>query len=312
MAVPDFQTFFRPVLELCTEREYTAPEILGPASDKLGLSAEDRDERTGQGTKTRAEDRVRWSLTHLYRAGLLERPSRGHYRATQRGRDLLAEFPDRITLTALERFQEYRDFRRRTLETSTERDQGTVPASEAAPVVEVTPTEAIERARRELEAETRLELLERLLDAPPMFFEQVVIDLLIAMGYGSSMEDAASALGGTGDGGVDGVIREDRLGLDLIYVQAKRYRDSAVSAEQVRSFAGALDDKGARKGVFITTSRFTADANRFAERQQLKRIVLVDGEMLTSLMFRHGVGVRTDRTITLKRIDLDYFEPDAG
>lgn len=132
------------------------------------------------------------------------------------------------------------------------------------------------------------------------------------MGYGSTRKDAAQALGRAGDGGVDGVIREDRLGLDLIYVQAKRYTDAAVTPEQVRSFAGALDDKGARKGVFIATSRFTAEAERFAERQQMKRIVLIDGDRLTRLMLDHNVGVREERTIVLKRIDTDYFDPDQS
>lgn len=224
----------------------------------------------------------------------------------------LREFPERISLSDLERFPEYRAFRTRTIPDAASEDPSLVVPSQLSvlPTPE-TPTEAIERARRELEAETRSELLERLLDATPAFFERVVIDLLLAMGYGSTAEDAGATLGGSGDGGVDGVVNEDRLGLERIYVQAKLYRDNPINVEQARSFAGALDDKGARKGVFITTSRFTAEARRFAERQQLKRMVLVDGDLLTTLMLRHGVGVRTDREITLKRIDLDYFEPEG-
>jgi restriction system protein len=175
-----------------------------------------------------------------------------------------------------------------------------------------TPDDAITAAVAAIEAKLRDDLLARLLAATPDFFERVVVDLLLAMGYGSDTGEAGRTLGRGGDGGVDGVIREDRLGLDVIYIQAKRYSaDRAIGPDALRSFSGALDEKGARKGVFITTSRFTAEAERYAAHHQTKRIVLLDGERLTKLMIAHGVGMREDRTIVLKRLDLDYFEPDT-
>ena len=176
---------------------------------------------------------------------------------------------------------------------------------------EATPEERIAGAVAFIEADLRQRLLQRVLDAEPSFFEQVVVELLLAMGYGTG-KDAGEVRGKSGDGGIDGVIREDKLGLDLIYVQAKRYKaDNAIGAEKIREFSGALDFTGARKGVFITTSRFTPDAERFATQLQAKRIVLVDGQRFTTLMLQHGVGVRPKGgPIILREIDLNYFEPD--
>jgi len=253
--------------------------------------------------------RAEWARSYLVQAGLLEPVRRGVVRLTERGRAVVGSGPPRLDSAFLLQFPEFRDFRGRSRQ---DERNGLSPASGAdEPAARLgTPDDQITAAVAIVEAKVRDELLHRLTAPPPAFFEQAVVDLLLAMGYGSTVEDAGEALGKSGDGGVDGVIREDRLGLDLIYIQAKRYRDTAITAEKLRSFAGALDDKGARKGVFITTSRFTSEAERFAGRQQMKRIVLIDGDRLTRLMLRHDVGVRPDRTIVLKRLDLDYFEPD--
>lgn len=177
-------------------------------------------------------------------------------------------------------------------------------------LVAATPDEQIDAAIAATERALRDELLQRVLASTPRHFEDLVLDLMGKMGYGDTAAGARERLGGSGDGGVDGIIREDRLGLDVIYLQAKRYTDTAINAEQLRAFAGALADKGARKGVFLTTSRFTRDAEDYAKRQQQTRIVLIDGDRLTDLMLRYEVGVRAERTIVLKKIDTDYFDPD--
>lgn len=279
-------------------------------SDQFGLLESEKLELLPTGRQTRMSNRIGWAVTYLHKAGLLQRIGRGEYRATEDGRALLRNAPSRITVSFLtQAYPQIKEFRsggglaERTIQTET--------ATMETPTPE-TPDDAIDGAVAAIEAKVRDDLLAKLLEVSPAFFEKVVVDLLLAMGYGDAAEDADQTIGGSGDGGVDGVIREDRLGLDLIYIQAKRYRDAAVSADNLRSFAGALDDRGARKGVFITTSRFTADAARFAERQQMKRIVLIDGERLTRLMLRHDVGVRAARSITLKRLDLDYFDPDEA
>ncbi len=264
----------------------------------------------GSGRQTRFANRVHWALAYLGKAGLLERTGRGAYRATADGVALVAVPPERITINFLaERYEMFRQFRAGA---DAGADDGAPSASPVAfappPASAATPEETIEAALAAIETRLRDELLERLLAAPPAFFEKTVMRLMQAMGYGVGAEH----LGGAGDVGVDAVIFEDRLGLDLIYIQAKRYAaDRAIPADALRGFSGALDDKGARKGVFLTTSRFTADAEAFARRQQHKRLVLVDGAALCGLMLRYGVGVREDRTLSIKRLDATYFEPEG-
>lgn len=311
MSIPDHGTLMLPLLRLVAARgEEHIRDLTEALAEEFGLSEADKALLLPSGKTPVIRSRVGWARTYLVQAGILEAARRGVVRLTERGRQVLASPPPKVDFAFLMQFPEYREFTNRS-----RREVGTDSVADSvAPVPNGaavgTPDDQIMAAVATIEAKVRDDLLERLLASPPAFFEQAVVDLLLAMGYGSTVEDAGTALGRSGDGGVDGVIREDRLGLDLIYIQAKRYRDNAVTADHLRSFAGALDDKGARKGVFITTSRFTAEAERFAERQQMKRIVLIDGERLTRLMLRHDVGVRPDRTIVLKRIDLDYFEAD--
>lgn len=308
MSVPDFQSLMLPALRRLAAAPLHLSTLTDLLADEFGLSGEDRGEMLPSGRQSRLSNRVAWAVTYLHKAGLVRRVARGTYAATDAARPLLDAPPDRITVPFLEeRFPSLREFRARSRDESDGAEASTVSP---AGIANETPDDAVDAAVAAIEARVRSDLLQKLLDMPPAFFEKVVVDLLLALGYGSTAEDAGERLGGSGDGGVDGIIREDRLGLDLNYLQAKRYRDTAVTADQLRSFAGALDDKGARKGVFITTSRFTTDAERFAERQQMKRIVLIDGDRLTRLMLRHDVGVRPTRTIVLKRLDLDYFEPE--
>jgi len=305
-----------PTLRRAAERRWKTTELVASLADEFALTPAERATLLPSGRQATIANRTHWALSYLNRAGLVTRVGRGEYEASEAGHALLGSPPERITLAFLsQRYPSARRLRGDAPEAAADIPGAAAEARiAAAPALAsgVTPDDAIGAAVAAIEAKVRDDLLTRLLDLPAAFFEKVVVDLLLAMGYGSTAEDAGQALGGSGDGGVDGVIREDRLGLDLIYLQAKRYRDTPVTADHLRSFAGALDDKGARKGVFITTSRFTADAERFAERQQMKRIVLIDGERLTRLMLRHDVGVRPDRTVVLKRVDIDYFEPDDG
>lgn len=312
MAVPDFQTFLQPVLARIAERRWRAPDLIARIAEDFALSPEDRAALLPSGRQSVLANRVHWALTYLVQAGLVQRPARGEYEITDAGRALLAEAPPALDVAELaRRYPSLQAFRERRRDNGTAAPRAPVPPATSAEAA-LTPEDRIEQAVAEIEQKVQAELRERLLEQTPAFFERVVIDLLLAMGYGSSVEEAAEQLGRSGDGGVDGVIREDRLGLDVLYVQAKRYRDQSITVEQLRSFAGALQDRGARKGVFITTSRFTEEANAFARRQQQVRIVLVDGEELTRLMLRHDIGVRPARTIVLKKLDFDYFAPEES
>jgi restriction system protein len=316
LPIPDFQTLMLPVLRRAAAGRCKAGDLIPALAGEFALTAEDRTALLPSGRQTTIANRTHWAITYLAKAGLLGRVARGEYEATEAGRALLAEAPARITLRLLhDRYAEIRRFRARqgadTGDHAGALDETVIAVS--APANGATPDDAISDAIAAIEAKVRADLLERLTAMPPGFFEKVVVDLLVAMGYGGSAEDAGERLGRAGDGGVDGVIREDRLGLDLIYIQAKRYApDRSIGPDAIRSFAGALDEFGARKGVFLTTAGFTAAAETYAKAHQTKRIVLIDGERLTLLMLRHDVGVRADRTITVKRLDLDYFEPDEG
>lgn len=291
-------------------------DLVAHLADTFSLTTEERSMLLPSGRQSTIANRTHWALAYLHKAGLLARVGRGEYEVTESGRALLDAPPEKLTLGYLmQHYPGVRVFRGSAGNGATAADEAIANAAAAVPISTMpaqTPDDAITTAVGAIEAKLRDDLLARLLTASPDFFERVVVDLLLAMGYGSNAADAGQTLGRGGDGGVDGVIREDRLGLDVIYIQAKRYAaERAIGPDALRSFSGALDEKGARKGVFITTSRFTAEAERYAAQHQTKRIVLLDGERLTKLMLAHGVGVREDRTIVLKRLDLDYFEPDA-
>jgi restriction system protein len=311
MTIPDFQTLMLPVLKHLSGAQTTTPELIAAMAREFRLSDADRTQLLPSGRQAVIANRVHWALSYLGRAGLIERVARGIYRASERGRAVSSAPPERITIAFLRQYPEFRSLR-----PSDRYDHPAEEAAEAATrngAAAATPEERIDEAIAIIRADLREKLLQRLREAEPAFFEQVFIDVLVAMGYGASRE-SGEVRGKAGDGGLDGVIREDRLGLDLIYVQAKRY-DAAnvVGPEKVREFSGALDVTGSRKGVFITTSRFTAEAKRFAEQLQAKRIVLVDGEMLADLMLKHGVGVRQKgEPILVQELDLNYFEPDEA
>jgi restriction system protein len=310
MGIPDFQSLMLPVLRSAARGETSISACIRSLADELGLTTEDRAQLLPSRKQPIFSNRVHWAKFYLSKAGLLEVTRRGHFKITLRGSALLDEGPDSINIPLLGRFPEFRAFREHV---PTSDSQEESPGASAEPgSATATPEERIEAASEEMEAALRADLLERVVAATPEFFEALVVDLMIAMGYGGSRRDAGKRLGRSGDGGLDGLINEDVLGLDSIYLQAKRYSPgNVVGVEKVREFAGALVERGASKGVFVTTSHFASGAKSLAERIP-QRLVLIDGEQLSRLLVRHGVGVHAVRTVELKRLDPDYFIEDES
>lgn len=306
MAVPDFQTIMRPLLDLHADGdEHEIATTRGEVADFFDLTPDDLAERIPSGRVTTLQNRVGWATTYLLRAGLLERPRRAHYRITPRGREILTQHPERVDLSVLNHFEEFQDFRR----TGAEGSDGTI-ASEPAPTDSATAEERIDAGYRELRAALSAELLDRVREQSWEFFERLVLEVLRAMGYGGP-EGAVERLGGHGsDGGVDGVIRQDALGLELIYVQAKSW-ERPVGRQELQGFIGALHGKQASKGIFITTSRFTPEAQEYVETVS-SRVILIDGRRLAELMIERGVGVSTRETYELKEVDLSYFASEEA
>jgi restriction system protein len=288
--------------------EWSASAIREAVIRQFRLTEGDIEERLPSGRDTVLRNRVGWALTYLHRAGLAERPRRSVYRLTSRGADVLHKHPNRIDNSVLDRFEEFRDFRSRDTPSAPRTRPVTVQLT--ARDETATPEERAASAYRELRSALASEVLDRVREQSPDFFEQVVLDVLQAIGYGGSRDDAAERLGRSGDGGVDGVIREDKLGLDLIYVQAKRWTNT-VGRPEIQQFVGALNGQRANKGVFITTSTFSREAVDFADAVN-PRVILVDGTELAQLMLDHDVGVTVATRYDIKRIDLDYFGVEEG
>jgi restriction system protein len=299
MAIPDFQSTMVPILRLLADgNEHASAAYTSSLADTFDLTPAERRELLPSGRQPLYLNRIAWGITHLAKAGLIERTGRGRVRITDRGYEVLAKNLPRIDMAYLNQYPEYVEFRRRSA--PNKETEGHV--IEELPQ---TPDDLLAASYQELRQALAQELLERIKRAPSEFFERVVIDLLVAMGYGGSQQDAAQAVGGSGDDGIDGIIKEDKLGLDFVYVQAKRWEGS-VSRPAIQAFAGSLEGRRARKGVFITTSTFTRDALEYVTRIE-KRIVLVDGTQLTGHMIDHGVGVSDVATYHVKRVDTDYF-----
>lgn len=309
MAVPDYQSLMLPLLRFAADKgdELSTAEAVSALSEKLKLSDEDLREMLPSGTQGTFVNRVGWAATYLKKAKLLEPTRRGFYRITARGCELLAKNVASISVKLLDEFPEFRDFKklRRTESGQSSNDRIQEIEEEAA-----TPSEALENAYQNLRDELADELLEKLKRSSPAFFERTVVGVIVKMGYGGSLADAGKAIGRTGDGGIDGIIKEDKLGLDVIYIQAKRWDTNPVGRPDVMQFAGALQGQRASKGIFITTSRFTSEARDYVATIGSK-IVLIDGEQLAQLMIDHDVGVSTAATYQVKRIDSDYFSEDV-
>lgn len=305
MPIPDYQTLMLPVLRLAAEGETRVADVAERIADELGLSAEERDELFPSGRERVLNNHVYWAKYSLSKAGLIASPARGRFIATEKGRALLATGPEKIDMALLMREPEFRAFYKNQ-GAANAGDATVAKPSDSAPVT-TTPEEQIDAAHAALLAALRDELLQRILANSPAFFEQVIVDLLVAMGYGGSHKDAAAKLGRTGDGGVDGIVNEDRLGLDRIYVQAKRYAPgNPVGRPDINGFVGSLVGLGATKGVFVTTSTFSQPAREYVQHLT-QRVILIDGRELADLMIEHGVGVREYRKVEFKRLDEDFF-----
>jgi restriction system protein len=313
MAIPDYQTLMLPVLEFAARGESSVRDCVVALAQKLDLTEDERSELLPSGKQAVFANRVHWAKTYLVQAGLLEITRRAHFRLTLRGSEVLTKRPAKVDNELLMQFSEFRDFRVRS---RSRPGNGFEPISEVIPLgefaPEATPEDRIEIAYTEITNELRSALLDGVTRGTPQFFEKVVVDLLTSMGYGGSRANAGRRVGKTADGGIDGIINEDPLGLDIVYLQAKRYAPgNTVGVEKVREFAGSLVERGATKGVFVTTSHFAPAAKAYAERIP-QRLILIDGDELTRLMVQYGVGVRTERTIELRKLDLGYFEEAIG
>ncbi len=306
MAVPDYQSLMLPVLRFAGKKngETSTGESVDALAKELNLTDEDLKEMLPSGISSTFVNRVGWATTYMKKAGLLEATRRGYYQITPRGQELLKKQPKGINVKLLKQYPEFLEFQQ--LKGTRSGDKISVP-KDTIDTSTATPSEALETAYENLRDELVDELLSRLKKISPSFFERVVVELLVKMGYGGSRSDAGKAIGRSGDGGIDGIIKEDKLGLDVVYIQAKRWDNNPVGRPVVMQFAGALQAQRANKGIFITTSRFTDDARNYVS-QIGSKIVLIDGEQLTSLMIEHDVGVSTVALYPIKKVDSDYFE----
>lgn len=303
MPIPDYQTLMLPVLAVAGEGETRVPAAAGVIADQLGLTEDEREEMLPSGKQRLLHNRVHWAKFYMSKAGLVDSPKRGVFLATDAGKALLATKPERIDVDTLKTYPAFAEFYGQN-GSSAAPDQA--PAAATAKASASTPEEQIDAAHSVLTTALKADLLQRVLEQSPTFFEYLIVELLVAMGYGGSHEDAARQLGKSGDGGIDGVIDEDRLGLDRIYVQAKRYANASIGRPEIQGFVGSLVGLGASKGVFVTTSTFSKQAIDFARNLQ-QRVILIDGTRLSELMIEFGVGVRVSRVVEVKRLDEDFF-----
>lgn len=313
MPIPDFETILRPFLaHLSDGRDHSIQETLDALAAKFSLTDEERRQLLPSGRQPRFSNRVAWARFYLKKAGAVESPRRGSYRILPRGVELLKSAAQ-IEVETLQQFPEFREFvlKSRQAENSVGSDKD-LPAPDKGrgkgPGTELTPEESLAAAHSRLVGQLAADLLDRIKQSPPEFFERLVVDLLLALNYGGSRRDAGRTVGRSGDGGIDGVINEDRLGLDVIYIQAKRW-ENTVGRPELQKFAGALQGQRAKKGIFIITSNFSRDARDFVAGIDNK-IVLLDGEQVARLMIDHNVGVTTEATYEVKKIDSDYFAED--
>lgn len=306
MAVPDFQSLMLPLLRVAADdREHSLAEARDVLAADFKLSDEELQELLPSRRQPKFANRVAWAKSYLQQAGLLQTPRRAHFQITDRGRAVLSSSPPRIDIKFLEQYPEFVEFRTPKVDVATPLFDA--PSTQAEPE---TPEEALEAAYQKMRLGLAAELLGRVKTASPRFFENLVVELLVRMGYGGSRRDAGQAIGRAGDEGIDGLISEDRLGLEVVYLQAKKW-DGTVGRPEIQRFVGALHGKRAKKGVFIATSAFSAEAIGYVEHIDPK-VVLIDGRRLTELMIEFGVGVSTSATYDVKRVDSDYFDESGA
>jgi len=301
MAIPDYQSFMLPLLKFYADGlEHNSQEAVEILAKDFKLTDEERREMLPSGRQEVFDNRIGWARTYLKKAGLLDAPRHGVNRITAGGLEVLKQKPQRIDvrfLTQFKEFQEWRALRHAKPDESSELESN-----------DKTPEESLESAYQRIRNDLTAELLQRLKTCSPAFFERLVVEVIVKMGYGGTRKDAGKAIGRSGDGGIDGIIKEDKLGLDAIYIQAKRW-ENTVGRPEIQKFVGALTGLRAKKGLFITTSNFSSDAEDYVSRIDAK-VVLIDGETLAQLMIEHNVGVSTVNTYEVKKVDSDYFSEE--
>ena len=298
MSVPGFQELMLPILRACGNgQEWSLAAVRGEIAEALGLTEDDQKELLPSGTQPRFHNRAAWAKVYLERAGLLIRTRRGHFKISPTGAQVLANPPSIIDIPFLSQFDGFDDFRAKAV--------GKETAPVAVPATSETPEEQLQDAYERLRDDLASRLLENIAEMSPTFFEKVVLDLMLAMGYGGSRDESGSLTNSGADEGIDGIINEDQLGLDTIYLQAKRWQNT-VGRPEIHKFVGALHGRRARKGVFLTTSTFSRDAVEYADTIETK-VVLIDGRRLAELMIKHNVGCTPSQSFVVKRIDSDYF-----
>lgn len=305
MSIPDYQTCMLPLLQFAGDgEEHKLSNAIQALSAKFELSKAEMEELLPSGTQAIIANRIGWARTYLKKAGLLSDPKRGYFQITDRGKDLLKTTPKEINTKFLRQYEEFNEFQRKSNSKPT--------PDESAPEhpAYATPEEALEYGYQKLTENLSDDILEKIMSCSPAFFERLVVELLVKMGYGGSLKEAASIVGKTGDAGIDGVIKEDKLGLDAIYIQAKRW-ETVVGRPEIQKFVGALDGQKARKGIFNTTSSFTREAIEYAKGTTMK-VVLIDGERLSDLMMENNLGVSTIMSYEIKRVDSDYFNDETS
>lgn len=298
MAIPDYQSIMLPLLKITGDRqEHSNSEFIETLATQFGLNEDDRKEFLPSRRQAKFDNRVGWACTYLKKAGLIESTGRGRYKILDRGVKVLKCNPTHIDNNYLKQYPEFIEFQNLSKQEIKQEEKEEEPQQ--------TPEEVLDSGYQALRAELAQDLLERIKKSPAKFFENLVVDLLVAMGYGGSRKDAGQAVGQSGDGGIDGIIKEDKLGLDAVYIQAKRW-EATVGRPVVQAFAGSLEGQRARKGVVITTSQFSQEAKDYVKVIE-KRIVLIEGEQLAQLMIDHGIGIAEVATYTIKKVDTDYF-----
>jgi restriction system protein len=304
--IPDYQTLMLPLLKLVSDKkEHKYRDLIENLATEFNITDEERKELLASGNQAIFDNRVGWAKTYLKKAGLLDSPKRATFVITQIGLETLRKKPSRIDAKYLRQFDSFLEFQNAS-RNANESEEEVINES----INEQTPEENLDQAYQRIRKSLAVELLNRVVELSPTFFERLVVELLVKMGYGGSIKDAGKAIGKSGDEGIDGTIKEDKLGLDIIYIQAKRWRPgNVVGRPELHKFVGALAGQGAKKGIFITTSNFTKEAIEYTPKNETK-IVLIDGELLAQLMIDYNLGCTTQQTYELKKIDSDYFGED--
>jgi restriction system protein len=305
MAIPDYQSLMLPLLKRISDgSEHRFRDLIDLLASDFNLTADERKELLPSGQQAFLDNRVAWAKTYMKKAGLLDTPKRGVVVITPEGQNVLRQNPSSIDTKFLRRYPSFLEFQ------NASRNEEEDVSANSEELSSQTPEENLELAYLKIRKSLAQELITRVLDLSPSFFERLVVDLLVKMGYGGSIKDAGKAIGKSGDEGIDGTIKEDKLGLDIIYIQAKRWQPgNIIGRPELQKFVGALAGQGAKKGIFITTSAFTREALDYSPKNETK-IVLIDGVQLAQLMIDHNIGVATQQVYEIKKLDNDYFGED--